>query len=83
MSEIFGPYRDRLIAADDPGILASALERALEESPQEQRDKAEKLAEYVAERFSLSRMVDQIIQGYRDAIAARDCTTLERRAEWR
>lgn len=71
MSEIFGPYRDRLIAANDPAILASALERALLESPQEQRDKAEQLAEYVAERFSLSRMVDRIIQGYRDAIAAR------------
>lgn len=83
MSEIFGPYRDRLIAANDPGILAGALERELDESPQEQRDKADKLAEYVAARFSLSRMVDQIIQGYRDAIAARDCAALERRAQWR
>ncbi|MCC3247243.1 glycosyltransferase family 4 protein [Methylocystis sp. WRRC1] len=71
MSEIFGPYKDRLIAADDPAILADALRQALDEPPQEQRDNAGRLAEFVAARFSISTMVDQILQGYRDAIAAR------------
>lgn len=71
MSEIFGPYADRLIAADDSEILAEALAQALTEAPETRAEKARALAEYVASRFSISGMVDDILQGYRDAIAAR------------
>jgi glycosyltransferase involved in cell wall biosynthesis len=71
MPEIFGPYADRLITADDPEILAQALARLLGEPEAERREEARALADYVASRFSLSRMVDDVVQGYRDAIAAR------------
>jgi len=71
MAEIFGPYADRLIAADDPEILADAVQRLLAEAPEERRRKARALADYVASRFSVSQMAEQIIQGYRDAIAVR------------
>jgi glycosyltransferase involved in cell wall biosynthesis len=71
MGEIFGPYGDRLIAADDPQILADALREMLTKSPRARGEEAAALADYVASRFSVSGMVDQIIQGYRDAIAAR------------
>lgn len=71
MSEIFGPYADRLIVADDPAVLADAIAKALAETPEERVQKARILANYVGSRFSISGMVDQILQGYRDAIAAR------------
>jgi glycosyltransferase involved in cell wall biosynthesis len=71
MGEIFGPHGDRLIAADDPQILADALREMLTKSPQARGEEAAALADYVASRFSVSGMVDRIIQGYRDAIAAR------------
>jgi glycosyltransferase involved in cell wall biosynthesis len=71
MGEIFGPFANRLIGADDPRILADALQQTLTETAQARDEKAKALAEYVASRFSVSGMVDQIIQGYRDAIAAR------------
>jgi len=71
MSEIFGPYVDRLIPADNPKILADALQRALAQTPQERSENAALLADYVAGRFSITNMVDQILQGYRDAIDAR------------
>jgi len=71
MSEIFGPYKDRLIAADDARILASGLQDALKQAEQEQRENADRLADFVACHFSISGMVDQILQGYRDAIDAR------------
>jgi glycosyltransferase involved in cell wall biosynthesis len=71
MSEIFGPYRERLIPCDDPQVLSNALLRTLDEAPDEQRARADALADYVASRFSLSIMVDQIISGYREAIVRR------------
>lgn len=71
MPEIFGPYSDRLIVADDPAALAKAIAAALAESPEEKARKAKPLADYVAAHFSISGMVDKIILGYRDAIAAR------------
>jgi len=72
MGEIFGPFSDRLIACDDPQIMSEALARALDEGAWEQGAKADALADYVARQFSLEKMVDGIIGGYRDAIAARE-----------
>jgi len=71
MAEIFGPYADRLIAADNPEILAGALQRLLEEPPEQRVQKAQALADHVAARFSVSHMAEKVIEGYRDALAAR------------
>ncbi len=71
MCEIFGPFSDRLIACDDPQIMSEALARALDEDAREQGAKTDTLAGHVARQFSLEKMVDGIIGGYRDAIAHR------------
>ncbi len=71
MAEIFGPYSDRLIEPNGPSLLAEALERILAETPEERERKARALADHVASRFSVSHMAGQVLQGYRDAIAAR------------
>ncbi|BDV33873.1 glycosyltransferase family 4 protein [Methylocystis iwaonis] len=69
--EIFGPYADRLIQPDNPEILADALARLLSQPAETLHEEARALSTYVASRFSVSRMVDDVLQGYRDAIAAR------------
>ncbi len=71
MAEIFGPFSDRLIPCDDPQILCDALARLLCEDPQLQSAKARELADYVGSHFSLSSMVDGVIDGYREALALR------------
>ena len=71
MAEIFGPYADRLIEPDNPSLLAGAIQRLLAESAEERAGTARGLAEYVASRFSVSQMAEHILQGYRDAMAAR------------
>lgn len=71
MAEIFGPYAGRLIEPNDPSLLAEALERMLTETPEERERKARALSDHVASRFSVSHMTGEILQGYRDAIAAR------------
>ncbi len=71
MAEIFGPYSDRLIPCDNPGVLRDALARTLEETPQDSAKKSHELADYVGAHFSLSGMVDGVIGGYRKAIARR------------
>ena len=52
IGEIFGPYRDRLVACDDPLALAMAMERASRSSTATMRREAEELAAFVATRFS-------------------------------
>lgn len=75
MGEIFGPYRDRLIAADDPEILSAAQLAALDEDPAAQKTKVTELADYVFSHFAAADMVDKIIAGYRDALAAKTPAT--------
>ncbi|HXY58277.1 MAG TPA: glycosyltransferase, partial [Methylocystis sp.] len=69
--EIFGPFADRLIPCDDPQILAGAIAAALDETRERAAQKADELAKYVAENFSLEKMVDAVVSGYREAITAR------------
>ena len=69
--EIFGPFADRLIPSDDPQILAGAIAAALDENPERAARKADELASYVAENFSLERMVCDVVYSYREAIAAK------------
>jgi glycosyltransferase involved in cell wall biosynthesis len=71
MAEIFGPYSDRLIPCDNPGVLRDALARMFDETKQESDVKIRNLAEYVGAHFSLSGMVDGVVAGYREAIARR------------
>ena len=69
IGEIFGPYRDRLIGANDPGRLANALEGALEAEPALVRRQSADLAAFVSKRFTIATMADAVIAGYRDAFA--------------
>ena len=71
IGEIFGPYRDRLIACDDALVLAMAMERAFEADTATMREEAEELAAFVATRFRIAIMSDGVIAGYNDAIARR------------
>jgi glycosyltransferase involved in cell wall biosynthesis len=72
IGEIFGPYRGRLIRPDNPSILASAIEDMSQLDPQVVRKQADDLAAFVAKRFSISKMADSVMLGYRDAFANRD-----------
>ena len=69
IGEIFGPYRDRLIACNDPVLLAGALEHILEADHALVLRQAAELAAFTAKRFSIATMVDSVIAGYRDAFA--------------
>lgn len=71
MAEIFGPYSDRLISCDDPEGLRDALARVLDATPKENTSKSRELANYVGARFSLSGMVNGVMDGYREALARR------------
>lgn len=71
IGEVFGPYRDRLIACDDPIALARALERMVEADPREVATQAQDLAAYVSSRFSIDLMASSVVAGYHDAFARR------------
>ncbi|PPD42041.1 MAG: hypothetical protein CTY15_12720 [Methylocystis sp.] len=71
VSEIYGPYADRLIACDNPQLLAGAIREALSETAERRRAKAAALHDYVASRFTIGRMVERVLEGYRAAIASR------------
>jgi glycosyltransferase involved in cell wall biosynthesis len=71
INEIFGPYRERLIACDDPALLAREMERMLDMDPALVRQQAEDLATFASTRFSVATMADSVVAGYRDAIARR------------
>ncbi|MEJ0051994.1 MAG: glycosyltransferase family 4 protein [Methylovirgula sp.] len=72
ISEIFGPFRDRLIAPDDPEILADTLQKMLVRSPTELRADSQALASFVKTKFKISDMADSVLAGYAEAIANRD-----------
>jgi glycosyltransferase involved in cell wall biosynthesis len=65
--EIFGPFADRLIPADDATALADRILRKLDQNEDERQGEADALAGYVRCGFSLERMVDGVISGYRAA----------------
>jgi glycosyltransferase involved in cell wall biosynthesis len=67
IGEIFGPFADRLIAADDPPLLADRILRMLARTEEERRAEAEALSRYVHSGFSLEQMIDGVISGYRAA----------------
>ncbi len=72
IGEIFGPYRDRLIACDNPEILASALKATLLRPRIELANEAAQLAAFVATKFTIDAMADAVLIGYAEAIAGRN-----------
>lgn len=69
--EIFGPFRHRLIPCNDENILAEAMETAMNQDSRTLRAEAADLADFVSANFSVARMTDSVLDGYREAIAAR------------
>lgn len=72
IGEIFGPYRDRLIACDNPEILATSLEATLARPRIELQEAAAQLAGFVATKFTIDDMADAVLSGYGEAIARKD-----------
>ncbi|SEG72236.1 glycosyltransferase family 4 protein [Bosea lathyri] len=72
IKEIYGPdHRHRLIAPDEPVILADAIAAILALPEAERRAVATDLAANVRQNFRIDAMVDGVIAAYRDAMAAR------------
>jgi glycosyltransferase involved in cell wall biosynthesis len=71
VAEIFGPFANRLIASDNVDILSAAMLEALADTPEQRAEKAATLAAYVHENFSLTKMVDDVLGGYREALTRR------------
>ena len=71
ISEVFGPYRDRLIGTDDAEVLARDMARMLDTDPAVIQDQTAELAAFVEPRFSIANMADAVIAGYRDGQARR------------
>lgn len=72
INEIYGPaHRHRLIAADDPVVLADAIAAALA-TPEHERDaQAADLADHVRQNFCLDSMIDGVLDAYRVAMTRR------------
>jgi glycosyltransferase involved in cell wall biosynthesis len=66
--EIYGPFTNTLIPKEDPGALAAAIARSLD-NPAEAADLAKKVSARVAASFSLDAMVDGVLAGYRAGFA--------------
>lgn len=71
IKEIFGPYRNRLIAPDDPTLMAAAMHEMHLKGDEARASEAAGLCDSVAARFSIDRMVDSILAGYREAAQRR------------
>ncbi|MDX6807090.1 glycosyltransferase family 4 protein [Terrihabitans rhizophilus] len=69
--EIFGPFSDRLIPAGEPPVLRDAIRAALRQPEQELRRNAEELALFVRGNFAMSRMISEVEDAYRRALATR------------
>lgn len=67
--EIFGPYASELIRCDRPLTLAESIAEKLGATREENLDLARRLAAFVGAKFTLSNMVEGVIDGYREALA--------------
>jgi glycosyltransferase involved in cell wall biosynthesis len=68
--EIFGPYADNLVPADNIAALVAALRKAVID-PGEAAGIAERIRERVRAEFSVDRMVDGGLAAYREALTLR------------
>lgn len=72
INEIYGPrHRQRLIAANDPVVLADAIARMFAVPEAARQAEAADLAAHVHENFQLDAMIDGVVAAYRVALAAR------------
>lgn len=71
IGEIFGPYRNRLIQSDDPSLMARAMHDMRCKDVDTRTREAAELSAFVARGFSIERMVDSILAGYREAAQRR------------
>jgi glycosyltransferase involved in cell wall biosynthesis len=70
IAEIFGPTACRLLPPADSAALRAAMQAAVDDPAAAHREMEERLA-FMADRFSLARMVDQIEALYRQVLADR------------
>ena len=68
--EIYGPLATTLIPPDDAGALAKAIASSLDD-PSAAASVAQQLSARVAASFSRDAMVDGVLAGYREALAAK------------
>jgi glycosyltransferase involved in cell wall biosynthesis len=68
IGEIFGPYKNRLIDCDRPDCLADELVAMLAQDDSVRKRDAENLAQFVATKFKITDMADNVLLGYRDAM---------------
>jgi glycosyltransferase involved in cell wall biosynthesis len=71
INEVYGPFHDRLIPSDDAGILAASMGRMLDMEQDQITQQSEELAAFVATRFTIEKMADAVIAGYRDGLGRR------------
>ncbi len=70
--EIFGAAASELVPPRDPGALAGAIARVLDEAPDQRRARFRALSESVRTRFSMTRMGADVLSGYAAAFRARE-----------
>ncbi len=68
--EILGRFDDRLVPGEDVNALREAMAAALARTPDERMRMAAELAVHVQATFSVGRMVEGVMGGYREALAA-------------
>ena len=73
--EIFGPYRDRLGPCDDPENLARRLLDQLDMPAAESAARADELARFVQDHFSVHEMASAALASYREALSRRGSST--------
>jgi hypothetical protein len=61
-----------LVPSRDPGALAGAIRRVLDESPDALTTRVRALSASIHQRFSLARMGADVISGYAAAFQARE-----------
>ncbi len=66
--EIYGPFTNTLVPKEDPGALAAAIARSLD-NPAEAAEIARAVSARVAASFSLDAMVDGVLDGYQDGFS--------------
>ncbi|MEO7221038.1 MAG: glycosyltransferase family 4 protein [Devosia sp.] len=70
IAEIYGPTAASLVPPGNPGPLAIAMQRALDD-PEKARHEADERLAYIRPRFSIAHMTDQIEALYREILAKR------------
>lgn len=68
--EIYGPLSDGLVPANDASALAETIARTLDD-PRQTEIRAAALCARIAQSFTVGSMVDGVLAGYTEALAAR------------